>query len=258
MAHFFWNFSHFLILMLLLLNDTIKTPIKNPSNVPSPSPTKSPISNAPTSSSPTAKPTSLTSIIVTNWINPNDPSAQIKTYFPFDESNWGGLFGPICGVNPCQSQNVACGEHGSCVAVSQTEAKCKCDTDWSGESCETTCGSFCSGGNGLYPYGCNPNLNAVVKYGCLSGGGCNYLGEGSDYPHGGFCTFKEVVQEWDCLASGSIFKVNQWRGGELIWTGDMKVWPVSAELVSAHGRMEPLVVGAFQEGDRIMPWTGFN
>ncbi len=93
----------------------------------------------------------------------------------------------------------------------------------------------------------------VVKYGCLPGGGCNYLSEGSDYPHPSFCTFKEVVREWNCLESGSIFKVDQWRGDEVIWTGDLKVWPAT-DGISAHGHKES-VSGAFQDGDMIKPWV---
>ena len=94
----------------------------------------------------------------------------------------------------------------------------------------------------------------VVKYGCLPGGGCNYLAAGKEYPYAGFCTFKDIVHEWDCLESGSIFKVNQWQGGEIIWTGDVKVWPSTAG-GRAHGHREPSAGGHFQDGDEITPWT---
>ena len=92
-----------------------------------------------------------------------------------------------------------------------------------------------------------------MKYGCHPAGGCNYLAEGDSYPYEGFCTFKEVVQEWDCLEFGAVFKVNQWRGGSIIWTGDVRVFPESS--VSAYGRRDPLASGAFQNGDELTPWT---
>jgi len=203
---------------------------------------------------PSCVPPPPTSIVLVDWINPNDPSAPVGTYFDFEESDWEAIFGPLCQFDPCQAQNVACGEHGTCEAVSETEAKCKCDHDYSGDSCEITCSGYCRGGGGSYPYGCNPNLGTTrVKYGCLPRGGCNYLTEGADYPHGGFCTFKEVVHEWDCLGSGSVFKVDLWRGGEVIWTCDVKVWPTSGG-ISAYGHAAS-TVAAFQDGDKITPWT---
>ena len=99
---------------------------------------------------------------------------------------------------------------------------------------------------------CFRNLGeTVVKYGCLPGGGCNYLAEGDEYPYAGFCTFKEVVNELDCSlpSSGSTYKVRQWRAGEHIWTGDVMVWP------GGYGRREPRVDGAFHPGDEITPWA---
>jgi len=53
-----------------------------------------------------------------------------------------------------------------------------------------TCDNICPGS---YPYGCADNLPDKVAYGCLSSGGCNYLEEGQNYPHDGFCTFKGTV-----------------------------------------------------------------
>lgn len=113
------------------------------------------------------------------------------------EDEWSG---PLCQINPCETQNVNCGEHGTCISLSDTEAQCKCDLGWSGDSCETTCEGFCTGGGGIYPFGCNSNLEeTIVRYGCSSGGGCSYLSEGQDYPHGGFCTFKSVIEGSSCL-----------------------------------------------------------
>lgn len=98
----------------------------------------------------------------------------------------------VYGFSPCGG----CGDHGSCIRTGETEYKCKCDTDWSGESCETTCAQFCLG---AYPYGCNPNLGPeIVKYGCLSNGGCSYLTAGNEFS-AGVCTFKEVVNEYTTL-----------------------------------------------------------
>jgi len=95
----------------------------------------------------------------------------------------------VYGSSPCGG----CGDHGTCVRTSETEYKCKCDTDWVGDSCETTCAGYCPG---VYPYGCNPNLGSeIVKYACLSSGGCSYLTAGNEFS-AGFCTFKEVVNEY--------------------------------------------------------------
>ena len=51
-----------------------------------------------------------------------------------------------------------------------------------------TCDGVCIGS---YPYGCATNLVDIVRYGCHSGGGCNYLKDGQEYPYGGFCTYKD-------------------------------------------------------------------
>ena len=200
---------------------------------------------------PTTKPIALTSISVVDWTNPNNPAAPAGTYFSFEEADWEALFGPLCQYDPCQSQGLTCGEHGTCVAVSETEAKCSCNQGYSGEACDTTCDGYCLGS---WPYDCNPNLPGKVKFGCLPGGGCNYLLEGEEYPYSGFCTFKEVVIEYDCSASGSVVKISQWRGGMIIWSGDVRVYPATAEL-SAYGHKEFLLGGAFQDGDQIMTWT---
>ena len=52
------------------------------------------------------------------------------------------------------------------------------------------CAGICPGS---YPYGCATNLQGKVAYGCMPSGGCNYLEEGQDYPHDGFCTYKGTV-----------------------------------------------------------------
>ena len=110
-----------------------------------------------------------------------------------------GWSGPVCQFNPCQTQGVSCGDHGTCVALTDTEATCECDLSWSGVDCSRTCNGYCSGGGGVYPFGCNPNLgDSVVKYACGSSGGCSYLSEGQPVP-AGFCTFREVVEEPSCL-----------------------------------------------------------
>ena len=138
------------------------------------------------------------------------------------------------------------------MAISETEARCSCNAGFSGDSCELigdACDDECSGNGGVWPYGCNPNLSGVVQYGCGYAGGCNYLQKDQEYPHPEFCTFK--VQEFDCLENGSVFKVNQLRNGEVIWSGDVKVWSGAF----GHINIEPLMGGAFQDGDQIKPWA---
>ena len=152
--------------------NSIKEPTNKPTDAPSPQPTHShspppqpiisasPVPSVP-NTSPTVKPTPPkptppTSILVVELINPNEPFAPVGTYFPFDEADWEALFGALCQFNPCQAQNATCGAHGTCAAISETEATCKCDTYYSGDTCETSCGGYCLGGVGTHPYGCNP------------------------------------------------------------------------------------------------------
>jgi hypothetical protein len=106
-----------------------------------------------------------------------------------------GWSGPLCQFNPCLTLNKTC-NHGTCVATSDTEAKCICDAGFSGEECTESCDGVCIG---TYPYGCATNINGIVKYGCHSSGGCNYLKSGENYPYNGFCTFKQTSQEIDCI-----------------------------------------------------------
>ena len=89
-----------------------------PTNPPSPKPTisASPVTSLPTAS-PTVKPTPRASIIVAGWNNPDDPSAPVGTYFSFEEAVSEALYGPLCQHDPCQDQNVSCGEHGTCLHV---------------------------------------------------------------------------------------------------------------------------------------------
>ena len=106
-----------------------------------------------------------------------------------------GWSGSRCQFNPCLTLNKQC-VHGYCRAISDTEAACVCDKGFSGEECTESCDGIC---NGSYPYGCATNINEVVRYGCHPGGGCNYLKEGQNYPYSGFCTYKEVEQNGDCV-----------------------------------------------------------
>ena len=209
--------------------------------------TSSPTTPLPTSS-PTPKPTLLTSILISEWTNPNDQAAPFGTYFSFDEADWVALFGPLCQV----CKGISCGQNGECVAISETEARCACDVGFSGDNCSVpiaSCEGVCIGS---WPYNCNPNLSGVVEYGCHSGGGCNYLQPDGEYPYAGFCTFK--YQDYGCLDNGSVFKINQLRGGQVIWSGDVRVWPASSD--TAYGHIEPLGTGGvFQTGDQIKPWA---
>jgi hypothetical protein len=111
-----------------------------------------------------------------------------------------GWSGPLCQFNPCHDsgKTEACSNsgHGTCVAMSDTEAKCVCDAGYSGEECSESCDGKC---NGSYPFGCATNINGVERYGCHSAGGCNYLKAGEEYPYAGFCTYKSVLQTVDCI-----------------------------------------------------------
>ena len=106
-----------------------------------------------------------------------------------------GWSGPTCDINPCIAQNKSCGDHGTCVALSDNDAHCDCELGYSGESCETSCDEVCVGS---YPYNCNQNIAGVVKYGCKSGGGCSYLQSSVEDFGSNWCTFKEVVSTADC------------------------------------------------------------
>ena len=104
-----------------------------------------------------------------------------------------GWSGPLCQFNPCLGKT--CG-NGKCVAISDTESECVCDAGFSGNECTESCDGKCIGS---YPFGCATYVNDVASYGCFSTGGCYYLKVGENYPYGGFCTYKTVAQEQDCL-----------------------------------------------------------
>mmetsp|Transcript_7462 Transcript_7462/g.10983 ORF Transcript_7462/g.10983 Transcript_7462/m.10983 type:complete len:1688 (-) Transcript_7462:558-5621(-) len=99
-----------------------------------------------------------------------------------------GWSGPLCDINPCAGKN--CSGHGTCKAAGDSDFTCECDAGFSGESCETTCGDYCSGGGGQYPFGCATNLPGVVKYFCNQSGGCAYSSDTSDPGPQGFCAYK--------------------------------------------------------------------
>ncbi len=107
-----------------------------------------------------------------------------------------GWSGPLCQFNPCQDSGKTCSGHGTCVAVSDLDAMCQCDPGYSGENCEKNCDDFCIGS---YPFNCATSVDGIIKYGCDSNGGCMYLADGQEYPHPGFCTYKEVVQSSQCM-----------------------------------------------------------
>lgn len=107
-----------------------------------------------------------------------------------------GWSGPLCQYNPCIATSKTCSGHGTCVAASDTEAKCICDAGYSGEDCTESCEDKCLGS---YPFGCATDVIGVERYGCHSGGGCNYLKEGEQYPYDGFCTYKSVSQAIECV-----------------------------------------------------------
>jgi len=122
-----------------------------------------------------------------------------------------GFSGNSCDLSPCVDVN--CSGHGTCIANGSI-GTCECNPGYSGDECESSCDGICSGS---YPYGCATNLLNIVKYGCLPGGGCNYLASGQEYPYDGFCTYQdnessipcECISENDCesvescLADGS-------------------------------------------------------
>ena len=54
--------------------------------------------------------------------------------------------------------------------------------------------------------------------------------------------------------NGTIFKVDQWRGNEIVVTGKVIVWP-SSDSLPPFGHTEPSsMTGNFQDGDRITPY----
>ena len=107
-----------------------------------------------------------------------------------------GWSGNLCQFNPCATLNKTCSGNGKCVAFGDVDAVCECNDGYSGENCEVSCDGFCQG---TYPFGCNPNLNDVVLYGCNQYGGCSYKKEGEGELGSGFCAFKQVVEENNCL-----------------------------------------------------------
>ena len=109
-----------------------------------------------------------------------------------------GWSGPLCQYNPCES--ITCSGKGTCVATSDTTARCECIPGYSGEDCGKSCEDQCIG---EYPYGCATSVDNIIKYGCNKGGGCYYLRDGEDYVVEGFCTYKEATEEL-CLCGGGI------------------------------------------------------
>ena len=106
-----------------------------------------------------------------------------------------GWFGSLCQYNPCETLGLTCG-HGTCVATSDVNAKCECDDGYTGHNCEESCDGFCQGS---FPYNCATYIPGVLKYGCFSSGGCNYLYDGQNYPYDGFCTYKQASELEDCI-----------------------------------------------------------
>lgn len=78
---------------------------------------------------------------------------------------------------------------------------CRCDDGYSGSNCEISCDGLCTGS---YPYNCNPNIPDIVKYGCNSGGGCNYLKDGEEFGNpNDWCVFKQTGNADTCSCSNS-------------------------------------------------------
>ena len=70
-----------------------------------------------------------------------------------------GWSGHLCQYNPCVTLNKTCSGHGTCVVFGDLDAKCECDTGYTGDDCENSCDGFCLGS---WPYGCNPNLGEEI------------------------------------------------------------------------------------------------
>mmetsp|Transcript_32276 Transcript_32276/g.67849 ORF Transcript_32276/g.67849 Transcript_32276/m.67849 type:complete len:1275 (+) Transcript_32276:77-3901(+) len=106
-----------------------------------------------------------------------------------------GWSGSLCQHNPCETIGKTCSGHGTCTATSNTNAKCLCEDGFSGENCEESCDGFCVG---EFPYLCARNIDGIVRYGCNQNGGCRYLRDGEEYPHDGYCTYKQASEQ-ECL-----------------------------------------------------------
>ena len=106
-----------------------------------------------------------------------------------------GWSGHLCQYNPCVSLSKTCSGHGTCVANGDSDAICECEPGYSGENCEVSCYGFCQNS---YPFGCNPNLQDVVLYGCNQSGGCAYKKAGEGELSSNFCVFKEAGKENHC------------------------------------------------------------
>lgn len=71
---------------------------------------------------------------------------------------------------------------------------------------------------------------------------------------GSYFPFNEA--EWEMafgapVQDNKIFRVEQWRGGVVVWTGNVMVFKQKLDGYSAQGRREPLEVGVFEEGDEL-------
>jgi len=105
---------------------------------------------------------------------------------------WGMCEGGVCkstGDESCKDDY--CSGQGSCITY-ENHGVCECDVGFTGDNCEIPCVDFCPED---YPYGCSTSLINIVKYGCSSGGGCNYLPSGQGYTHDGYCTYKDDENE---------------------------------------------------------------
>ena len=56
------------------------------------------------------------------------------------------------------------------------------------------------------------------------------------------------------VKQGAVTKnVDQWRNGQIIWTGAIKFWKSGSAHPKPHGRTEPWIPGKFQNGDQLAP-----
>ena len=96
--------------------------------------------------------------------------------------------GPTCELDPCDEAGETCSGRGRCVGVGDVGTRCECGVGYSGAHCEIDCSSACTGGGGVYPFGCNPAVASAVHF-CGPSGGCQYA-DSITQGHTGWCAYK--------------------------------------------------------------------